>query len=281
MEPTVMVWKQPVEKSLAPLALPLAAASLDEASRRLPAGAYTTFRTFQRRRVLRLSEHFSRLEETSRLAGRPVRIDRESARAVLRQAIAALAADEVRARISLDLTQEVGALYVMVEALHVPPAEAYQNGVQVVTYRMRRSNPKAKLTSFIEIAESVRKQLPPGINEAVMISEEGIALEGLSSNFFAVTGGEIWTAEQGVLSGITRSMVLDAARSLNIPLRLEGIPAERLSSIDEAFITSASRAVLPVTDIDGQPVGSGRPGPLTMRLAQRYQETIEQSLEDL
>jgi branched-subunit amino acid aminotransferase/4-amino-4-deoxychorismate lyase len=169
----------------------------------------------------------------------------------------------------------------MLETLHIPSDEEYANGVRVVTYHLQRQNPKAKLTSFIETANHVRQSLPPGINEAVMIGEEGHLLEGLSSNFFAVLDHEIWTAEQGVLSGITRSMVLDVASQEGLTMHLEGLPAEKLSLVDEVFITSASRAVLPVTEIDGKPVGSGRPGVITLLLLRRYREMIEQALETL
>jgi len=266
---------QPLER------LALSAKSLDEAGRYLPGGAYTTFRTFQRFGVLHLADHFSRLEETARLAARPVKLDRARICAALRSAIAAFHGAEARVRVTLDLEQEVGQLYLLLENLHVPSDADYAKGVRVVTRHLQRQNPKAKLTSFIETAEQVRKDLPPGMNEAVMVGEEGCFLEGLSSNFFAVLEGTIWTAEQGVLSGITRSMVIDAARQLEIAVRLEALHVNRLPLIEEAFITSASRAVLPVTAIDEQVVGTGQPGPVTRQLLARYRAMIDQALEYL
>lgn len=281
METAIAVWKLSTQSSDLPAKLSIAAPTLDDTARQLPGGAYTTFRTFQRYRVLRLNEHFLRLEETARLAGHNVSLDRERIRTALRHTIAAFPAGETRVRVTLDLEQEVGVLYLMLEGLHMPSDIDYARGVQVVTYHLQRQNPKAKLTSFIETASRVRQSLAAGVNEAVMIGEDGLLLEGLSSNFFAVKEGVIWTAEQGVLSGITRSLVLEAVQKLRIPLRLEGLPAKTLPLIEESFITSASRAVLPVTVIDGNTIGAGQPGPVSLAIAHRYNEMIENSLDTL
>lgn len=255
--------------------------SLDDASRRLPGGGYTTFRTFGRTQVLELADHFVRLEETARLAGHPLCLDLARIRQALRQVLNTYPADEARVRVTLDLEKELGALYFLLEPLHTPPAQAYEQGVRVVTYKMQRQNPKAKLTGFIETAAAVRQMLPAGVNEAVMVGEDARVLEGLSSNFFGVKDGEIWTADEGVLSGITRSLVLGLIRREGIPLRFDELRAEDLPTLDEAFITSASRAVLPVTEINDQPVGNGLPGPITKNLLFEYQQQIAEHLETI
>ncbi len=206
----VAVWKLGAEKEDSGLErLALQASSLDDGTRQLPSGGYTTFRTFHQKQVLRLQDHFDRLEETARLAGKSLRIDQERVRAALGTVVEAYPAEEKRVRVILDLVNAVGAFYFLVDSLHVPPSEAYHQGVRVVTRQMQRHNPKAKVTSFIETAEKVRETLPEGVNEAVMIGEDGHMLEGLSSNFFVVRDGTVWTAEQGVLSGITRTIVID------------------------------------------------------------------------
>jgi branched-chain amino acid aminotransferase len=151
----------------------------------------------------------------------------------------------------------------------------------VDTRRLQRENPKAKLTGFIETAAAVRQQLPVGINEAIMVGADGRLLEGLSSNFFAMNSGVIWTAEQGVLSGITRSLVLEVIGETSLSLKLEGVRFSDLGKIEEAFITSASRAVQPVTEMDGKPVGTGRSGPVTRRIIQGYEERLERELDTI
>ena len=277
----IMVWKI----SAAPVndlqRLAFSPSSLDSGTQQLPGGGYTTLRTFGGTRVLRMNEHFERLDESAHLMGSLVQIPRQTVRAALRQAVMEHPAPERRARLILDLQKEPGAIYILVEGLDVPSEQDYARGVRAVTRPMHRDNPKAKQTAFIEQAAQVRRALPPGVNEALMVGPDGRLLEGLSSNFFAVRHGVVWTEEQGVLSGITRHVVLDCAAEAHIEIVKEGIRCADLPEIQEAFITSASRAVLPVTEIDGQPVGAGAPGAVTRRLLAAYQARMEAEVEEI
>lgn len=253
--------------------------TLDQGTQQLPGGGYTTFRTFGRFGILRLEDHFERMEEAARLSGKSVPLNRQVLRSVLRRILTEYPSEEMRVRIILDLEQAVGDIYLLVDQLHAPGDQDYQRGVSVVTRQMQRSNAKAKLTRFITTASAVREQMTKGINEAIMIGADGRFLEGLSSNFFVVLEGVIWTAEKDVLSGITRSMVLGAIHDEQIPYKLEGLPAAKVGDLEEAFITSASRAVLPVTLIDGEPVGSGQPGPVTLRLLAAYRQRLDKEMD--
>jgi branched-chain amino acid aminotransferase len=271
------VWRLTLARSMTvePVVLPSNPASLDEATRLLPGGAYTTFRTFSGNRVIRFSDHLARLEETARLAGKPTNISQVSLQQALRQVFSTCSGGDKRVRIVLDLEQEPGEVFILMEPLVVPGPPAYEHGVKVVTRQMQRQNPKAKLTGFIEAASTVREHLPEGINEALMVGQDGLVLEGLSSNFFAVRNNVVWTADEGVLSGITRSMVIKVIHEFRIILQSEPVHYNELQTIDEAFLTSASRAVLPVSEIDGEPVGSGKPGPITQQLLKGYLDLVE------
>ncbi len=255
--------------------------SLDEVSSHLPDGAYTTFRTFDRRSVLHLQRHFRRLEETARLAGYPQVLDENLIRLALRQAIAWTVNGDVRVRITLALGTGGGDVYISVEPLHLPSEADYIQGVKVITRCMQRTNPKAKLTTFIQTADRIRHEMPEDVNETLMLDENGCVLEGLSSNFFAIWQGKLWTAEEGVLSGITRSLVLEEADRMGLPIHYRSVAKADLSRVDEAFITSASRAVLPVVQIDQQVVGGGQPGILTLRLLKHYRERIDREVEPI
>ena len=267
------------EQGVEAVALESEPVSLDEATRHLPSGGYTTFRTFGAQRVLRLTNHIERLAIAAKLAGQPVPLEVGSIRANLRQVLSHSQAGDVRVRVILDLENQPGTIYYLVEGLRVPPRQDYEQGVQVVTRRLQRTNPLAKLTRFLEKAEAIRQLLPPDTNEAIMVGEDGSLLEGLSSNFFAVSDSTIRTAEEGVLPGITRSLVLEVIHTLAIPLRMEPVKIDDLPRLDEAFITSASRAVLPVTTIDNRPVENGSPGPLTRQILTDYLKRIEAELE--
>jgi branched-chain amino acid aminotransferase len=254
--------------------------SLDEATRNLPGGAYTTFRTYQHWQGIHLEDHFLRLEETCRLAGYPLVLDHAGVRTCLREILKDLVEiAEVRVRISIDLEDEKGTIYIGAEPLSTPAAEKYQTGVDILTRAMHRNNPKAKLTHFLLETKNIRQELPADINEVVMIGEDGQMLEGLSSNFFAIRNGTLWTADQDVLSGITRLMVLEIASRFNIPVKKEGINIGDIGLIEEAFITSASRLVLPVRKVDQLKIGKVCPGVITKKVMDAFTEKIQRSLE--
>jgi branched-chain amino acid aminotransferase len=277
----ILIWKLPPGENtiLEPVTLAPEPGTLDEGTRLLPQGGYTTLRTYAQGRVLRLNDHFQRLEETARLAGISLELNTAKARKVLIQVQEEYPAQEKRMRIIVDLEAQAGTLYFLVGELVTPSPEEFRWGVKAVTTRMQRENPKAKLTGFIAQAAKVRHGLPQGINEALMISSEGTVLEGLSSNFFGVKDGVIYTANDGVLFGITRTMVIEVIESLGIPLVLEAISEHALGELDEVFITSASRSVLPVTEVDGKAVGNGLPGKITLSILDEYLRELDSRLE--
>jgi branched-subunit amino acid aminotransferase/4-amino-4-deoxychorismate lyase len=102
------------------------------------------------------------------------------------------------------------------------------------------------------------------------VDEDGSILEGLSSNFFAIKRGELWTAENEVLSGITRLIVLEEGRKEGLDIHLLPVNYSELPGISESFITSSSRAVLPVVKIDNILLGNGRPGSYTRLLSEKF-----------
>lgn len=278
----IQTWKIPAMKPRTLQPLWLQGETLDEVSRALPAGAYTTFRTFSHNKVLRLSSHLARIDESAILVGFPVLQDWEQIRMGIREAIAGYDTEgDIRIRLTLDLTQNMGDIYLCLEKLHCPSESDYLNGVAVVLRCLHRENAKAKLTRFIEIASEIRSTLPDGIHEAVMVDDKGEILEGLSSNFFAYYQGALWTREEGVLAGITRMLVLDEVRRSEIPIRMEGVKAERVGFLEEAFITSTSRGVLPVVQVDGIVIGDGKPGAKTSQIRELYQRRVLEELEEI
>ena len=239
--------------------------NMSAASASLPAGAYTTFRTYSGDRVVRLPGHLRRLEESLGLMGDTVRLDPVAARRAIAAARQVAGHAESRFRVTLVAGPPVR-LMVAVEAFTPLPAADFARGVRCVTVSAQRSNPHAKSTDFISTADRTKNQLPAGVNEGLMVGEDGVILEGLSSNFFAITGRTLRTEEERALSGMTRALVLEVAASTGLDLDRHGIRKSELPSVEECFITSVSREILPVVEIDDQPIGSGVPGPRTVAL---------------
>jgi branched-chain amino acid aminotransferase len=122
--------------------------------------------------------------------------------------------------------------------------------------------------------------LAAGANDVLLVSDEGEILEGSSSNFFAVLDGVLRTAHEGVLAGTTRAMVLDVAEGL-LPITCTPVRVDDIARLQEAFVTSVGRAVLPVVSIANQAVGDGSPGPCTQEIRRRYRRALEAELEPI
>ncbi|MCG6927217.1 MAG: aminotransferase class IV [Acidobacteria bacterium] len=250
--------------------------SLPAASMRLPAGVFSTLRTYGGRGVVRFDAHLRRLEESAARLGRPAAVDPAGARRLVGGALRAGGHAESRLR----LTFAPPRLFASVEAFVPLPPSAYREGVACVTLYLHRDQPRVKDTRFIPTARGAYAQLPPGVEEGLLLAADGSILEGLSSNFFGVLERHLWTEDERALPGITRALTLEVARAR---LDLERRPVRRqdLPRLQEAFITSTSREVLPVARIDGEPVADGRPGPRTGEIMRDLALLIRREAEPL
>ena len=113
-------------------------------------------------------------------------------------------------------------------------------------------------------------------DEGLYVTAGGEVTEGTTSNVFAVVRGALLTPplEAGILAGVTRAMVLALARRGGLRVREAPLAAARLARADEIFLTASTVEILPVVRLDGQPVGDGRPGPVTRALQARYAAAV-------
>ena len=131
-------------------------------------------------------------------------------------------------------------------------------------------DPKAKNYHWNDLTMGLLGALDAGADTVVLGDGSGNVVEGPGFNIFCIRNGVLVTPEEGVLEGISRRTVIEIARSLRMPVELRALPADELRSADEAFLTSSGGGVLPVTRVDDQVLGTGRPGPVTQRLLERY-----------
>jgi branched-chain amino acid aminotransferase len=237
---------------------------VNAASARLPAGAYTTFRTYTGDRVLRLEQHVRRLVESAALLGMDGDLAADAVHVALRQVLRETGYAESRFR----LTFAPPRLFISVEPFTPYPPSYYETGVKCVAVTQQRDNPHAKSTAFIASAGGAYKVLPNGIHEGLMVSAEGSVLEGLSSNFFALHDDVLHTEQEHALLGVTQALALEVAYKVapSLPQSAHAIKLTDLSRTTECFITSVSREIMPVVQIDDIIIGAGIPGFLTRSL---------------
>lgn len=242
-------------------------------------GVYTITNTFNRFQALKLDAHLDRMEDSASREGFALRLDRPRLRAALRQMIAESGYADVRFRVTASAANP-DRLILSIEPFHPLAAEVYARGVRCVTVHGARHNPQAKTTDWMLDRRQIEASLPDGIFTGLLVGDGGLILEGLSSNFYAIADGELRTAGEGVLPGIAQQIVFEVAPAI-VPLRRQAITTADLPACAEAFITSSSRGIVPVVEIDGAAIGSGQPGPITRRLRSAYLAWLEAHLEDL
>ncbi|MCX7755703.1 MAG: aminotransferase class IV [Anaerolineales bacterium] len=254
--------------------------SLDAVSRQLPQGLYSTFRTYAgRTKVLGLEMHLHRLYDPLPALGIRAQVSPSELRAALREGLRDFPAQEARVRVTVSTTEGAGMVFMALEPLKAPDETVYQRGVRVILSPVERKTPRLKTTSFIGESDSARQMLlQSGAYEALMM-RNGRILEGLTSNFYAVKNGVIITAREGILLGVTRRYVLRLARSNGIGIEYRPPRVEELPTWDEAFITSSGRGVVPVTEVAGQPVGTGQVGEIARLLRRVYDEYVVKKAE--
>ncbi|MEK3933833.1 D-amino-acid transaminase [Sporosarcina sp. FSL W7-1349] len=156
------------------------------------------------------------------------------------------------------------------------PTEEMQKGVKVKSvedFRWLRCDIK----SLNLLANVMAKQeaVESGCKEAVFV-RDGYVTEGASTNLFGVKDGVLYThpANNFILNGITRQVVLRLSRELGVAVREEPFTLEAALVMDELFMTSTTLEVMPIIQLDDKMVGSGRPGEITLQLQKAFASQI-------
>jgi branched-chain amino acid aminotransferase len=155
--------------------------------------------------------------------------------------------------------------------------ELQDNGtVNVVVARNTRRipvgsvDPTVKNFHWGDLVRGLYEAYDRGGSLPILPDGDGFVTEGPGFNVFAVMGGELYTPGRGVLQGVTRRTVLEIAEQYGIAAHVTDMPVGDLYRADEVFLTSTAGGVMPVANLDGQPVGEGRTGSITSRIRQQY-----------
>jgi D-alanine transaminase len=165
-------------------------------------------------------------------------------------------------------------VFMMSNPLTTPPQSLRERGVNAVSVadnRWMRCDIKA--TSLLANCLLRQAAVDQGAAEAVLF-RDGRLTEGSSSNIFAVKGGIILSPPKSnfILPGITYDVVIELARADNLPLEVRQVGEAEVRVADELWLTSSTKEVLAITTLDGNAVGSGKPGPVCARMHHLYQD---------
>ena len=256
-------------------------------------GLFETMRA-RRGRIFRLLQHLARLRQGALVLELPLPAEGKLAGA-LQEALARLPSAEAVVRLTISRGVDGGrglalplqpspTIVIRATPLVVYPAEAYQRGLGVHLSGIRRndSSPlsKIKSTNYGDAILARHEAAKLGSDDAVLLNTRGEVACASAANLFIVSSERLLTPprESGVLPGVTRACVLDLAAALKINAAESPFGPEALAQADEAFLTNSLVGVLPLTRVNGRPIGSGRPGPVTARLAVAYGRLVQEEL---
>lgn len=243
-------------------------------------GIYTVANTFNTYDTLKLNAHFDRLEDSARRQNIALNLDRQAVRQSLRQMIDEAHFASVRFRVTVP-REKPDELILTIEPFNPPSAEMIATGVRCITAaNSARHNAESKTTDWMHNRKALADAMPEGIYDTFLLDSRGYLLEGLGANFYAIFHGKLWTAGEGVLKGISQQIVFEVAPAI-LPIQKDAPHVNQISGFNEAFLTSSSRGIIPVVEIDGITVGSGLPGEFTKKLRDAYQAWMDEHLEPL
>jgi branched-chain amino acid aminotransferase len=168
---------------------------------------------------------------------------------------------------------------IITDYISLYPEELYRNGLEIVTVSVARNHPAAlsprikSLNYLNNILAKIEGQ-QAGCVEALMLNHKGEVAECTGDNIFLVRQGALVTPslESGVLEGITRDAVIEIAAAAGIDVREIPLTKHDVYVADECFLTGTAAEVVPVVKVDSREIGSGRPGPITRDLIERFRK---------
>lgn len=167
--------------------------------------------------------------------------------------------------------------FLFVEPFSDPYVTLRQTGVKAITHvdhRWHRCDVKSvNLLGNVLAFQSAKEQ---GANEAILIRPDGTVTEGTRTSLFGVVDGVIRTGplSHEILPGVTRSVVIDLIKKLDLPLDERHLRRHELPTAEELFFTGTTSEVLPITTLDGKPVADGKPGPFTKQLQAAFKTFV-------
>ncbi len=253
-------------------------------------GIYETLRTYGGHPFL-FDRHMRRLRTSARMLALPIPLSDADIATRFDETMRAggLGPGHGEAYIRMLITRGVGELsydpdackepsvVIIVKPQVDPPAEAFEKGVKVSLVSVVRNhpgtvNPLIKSNNLLNTALAMQEALQHGAFEGVMRNYRGELAECTTSNIFIVKNGDALTPplDSGLLAGITREFVFEVGSDASVVVREQVLRDDDLFGADEAFLTSTTREIVPIVHVDDRVIGSGRPGPVTVKLLDAF-----------
>ena len=245
-------------------------------------------------RVFRLREHLQRLWASARAICLEIPTTPEQLGRAIEETLAANGLADGYVRVVI--TRGAGSLgldpartrdpqvIVIADTIALYPPELTARGLRLVTAATQRSHsaalsPRIKSLNYLNNIMAKLEGQQAGCVEALMLNHKGEVAECTADNVFVVRGDRLLTPppDAGILEGITRGAVMELALAAGIDCREATLTRHDIYTADECFITGTAAEVVPVVELDGRKIGSGTPGPVTLRLQAAFHALVRGS----
>jgi len=176
-----------------------------------------------------------------------------------------------------------GQIIIIAATIQLYPQELYETGLKVISANTVRNHPlsispQIKSLNYLNNILAKLEALDRDMLEAIMYNHQGYVAEATGDNVFIVRNRRIITppTSAGSLDGITRAVVIKLARQSGYEVAEQNLTRHDLYTADEIFLTGTAAEVIGVTQIDGRQIGSGRPGPVTRELLEKFEAYVRQ-----
>ncbi|ELK46521.1 branched-chain-amino-acid transaminase [Halobacillus sp. ACCC02827] len=170
-------------------------------------------------------------------------------------------------------------LVVIAEALALFPKELYERGVRLASVASRRNRPdvlppQVKSLNYLNNILVKMEANQMGVDEALMLNDQGYVTEGSADNIFIVKNGKILTPPTylGALEGITRNAIMDLAEEKGYEIKEQPFTRHDVYVADEVFLTGTAAEVIAVVEVDQRKIGDGSPGVVTNHLLSEFRK---------
>jgi branched-chain amino acid aminotransferase len=251
-------------------------------------GVFEGLRSY-RGKVFRLREHIGRLYESARAICLEIPMTLDAMCNAVNEAVRINKLED--GYIRLVVTRGAGTLgldpnrcsnpqvIIIADAISLYPQELYEKGLEIVTVSVQRTSsaalsPRIKSLNYLNNILAKIEGLQAGCIEALMLNHKGEVAECTGDNIFLVRHGVLYTPplDAGILGGITRHAVIEIAREAGIEVRESTLTKHDVYIADECFLTGTAAEVVPVVKVDRRTIGTGKPGPVTRDLEERFKK---------
>jgi branched-chain amino acid aminotransferase len=251
---------------------------------------------FYNGKIFKFNEHIDRLDQSARhiLLKLPMSLDE-----IKKETIKTIKASNMKdGYIRLIVTRGIGTLgispykcekaqlIIIVDVISLYPDELYKNGMEIITVPTQRNmseavSPRVKSLNYLNNVLAKIEAVNAGFEEAIMLNKYGFVAECTGDNIFIIKNKTVITppAYMGALEGITRNTVMEIAtemgKNTDISVKQRVMSRHDVFSSDECFLTGTAAEVIPVTKVDGRPIGNGKVGEITETLRKAFLELTQ------